>query len=243
VKKIKFFQDRVILIYTMGKVGSSSLENSINDAVHLHSLYQNPPNPMHWKLRNPTKYQKVKSYFRSKLNLLALYSARKIDIVTVVRDPMQRNISMYFQTLPFWLAQGFSEPRIKPIIDSREEGFDVIIDGFNKVFNHEYASLWFDKEIKRFSKIDVLNQQFDKTLGYKTYKNGKYNLLTIRVDILNKCENVIGEFFNLNVSIKNTNSGENKWYAEAYKRFKSEYVAPPKIVESVTNSKFYKTFF
>ena len=35
----------------------------------------------------------------------------KLKIVTLVRDPIGRNVSMYFQHLHYWLAHYFSEVR------------------------------------------------------------------------------------------------------------------------------------
>jgi hypothetical protein len=59
--------------------------------------------------------------------------------------------------------------------------------------------------------------------GYNIYKNGKYEVLVIRADLLQKKVNVLSDFTGEIVEIENTNISSNKWYSEAYSLFKKDY--------------------
>lgn len=239
----KCYRKDIILVYTMGKVGSSSLENNIDGSFHLHSLYNNPPNPLHWELRNFGIKNKVSIILRNFLRRMIFRTASSIKIITIVRPPMQRNISMFFQALPFWLSSAQSGYNSNKHIDARREGFDILCESFEEYFNHEYCLTWLDDEIKRFSGIDVYLKPFQSKKGYNIYKNGKYECLLMSLDKLNENEHILSEFVNQDVKIESINSGEMKWYSNVYKKFKSEYESSENLYEILNNSKYNKHFF
>ena len=87
---------------------------------------------------------------------------RTLKIVTLVRDPIGRNVSMYFHDLHYWLAYYFSE--VRPDRDGARRN-RPLIDCFRETFDHRYPLDWFDKELKRLSGIDVYEHAFDRTTG------------------------------------------------------------------------------
>lgn len=239
----KCVNKEIVLIYTMGKVGSSSLENNIPGSFHLHSLYNNPPNPLHWELRNYGLFRKISIRFRNAVRRYIYSRAKSVKIISIVRDPLDRNISMYFQALPFWLSVAQSGYKTKSHIDSRKEGFDVIVQSFENYYNHQYCLTWFDKELKRFSGIDVYSRKFDKENGVDIFQNGKYECLILSLEKLNNSSSIISEFLGRNVNISSENSGERKWYADIYRKFKTDYKPSEKLNRLIYNSKYYCHFF
>jgi hypothetical protein len=227
----------------MGKVGSSSLESSINGSYHLHSLFNNPPNPLHWELRNFGLKKRMSIYIRNFFRRTIFKTGKSIKIITIVRPAMERNISMFFQALPFWLSVAQSGFKCDSSLDARREGFDVLIDSFENYYSHDYCLKWFENEIERFSGINVYSQPFNQDTGYTIFKNGRYECLVMSLNKLTSNTQIISEFIGENITLNNENSGDKKWYADIYKRFRKEYEPSEKLKTKITNSKYTKHFF
>lgn len=89
-----------IIIYQMGKVGSTSLEKSLPNSFHTHTLYAKEPNPL------STSFYKSSFVLKTRYFLIRnlIKRRRKIKIISVVRHPLERNFSMFFHDLPEWLV-------------------------------------------------------------------------------------------------------------------------------------------
>lgn len=222
----KYSDEKNILVYQMGKVGSSSLEKSLSGSIHEHSFFGNPPNPTDYYLRNNTLLKIIKSRLKDIVKVFLIKRRKTVKIICPVRPALSRNTSMYFQALPFWLADyqtGYYSRSFER--DGRKDGLYILFDSFNKNFPHSYPDDWFSSELMKLTGIDVLSDVeingFDS--GYNIYKNGKYEVLVIRADLLQKKVNVLSDFTGEIVEIENTNISSNKWYSEAYSLFKKDY--------------------
>lgn len=221
----KFQTEENILIYQMGKVGSSSIEHSISGAIHFHNLYLNPPNPPHYQLLYPSWSSKLKYSLGLMMKRSLIKKRDKVKIITITRCPFERNVSMFFQALPYWMSEYYSGFGVKGRAhNNRQEGFSVLWDCFSQNFNHEYPFTWFDEELKRFSGIDVTDKIFPKEDGYSIYRNGKFEVLLIDLPKIDSLSPVIENFTGSEMALEDTNSGEKKWYKDVYGEFKREYL-------------------
>lgn len=227
----------------MGKVGSSSLESTIPGSFHLHSLYNNPPNPLHWELRNFGYRKRASIYIRNWIRRTIYKTGNSIKIITIVRPPMERNVSMFFQALPFWLSVSQSGFKSGKNIDARREGFDVLVESFEEYYNHDYCLNWFEQEIAKFSGINVYSKPFDAGKGHVTFSNGKYECLVMSLEKLNNNEHIISNFIGEKVQIHSVNAAERKWYADIYKKFRAEYKPSAYLQKKLFDSKLSKHFF
>ncbi|MCP4051834.1 MAG: hypothetical protein GY739_02010 [Mesoflavibacter sp.] len=234
--------DKLSLIYTMGKVGSSALESSIPNSYHLHSLYNNPPNPVHWNMRNPGVMDKLNAKLKVHAKRLYFKSKSHIDIITVVRNPLDRNISMFFQALPFWLSNSLSGYKNKGESENRFEGIDVLFTSFINDFNHSYPLTWLDDEIKEFSGIDIYKRPFDLDTGYKIFEKGKYRILLLEFNYLPIATHILEDFLQHKVTLEHKNTGSKKWYGEVYKNFKKELILPKDLKRELESSKYSNHF-
>lgn len=224
-KLSKFSDEDAVLIYQMGKVGSSALEVSLDNCLHFHNLFLNPPNPPHYKLLYPGRIAKLK-YSASLMLKRRFLSARdEVKIITLTRCPFERNVSMFFQAFPFWMAEyysGFGD--LLKAHNNREEGLEVVWDCFKRNFNHEYSFNWFEVELKRFSGVDIFKKSRPVDSGYSYYKNGKFNILLVEMDRINELGPIIEEFSGQEMRKTTSNSGEKKWYRDVYRSFRKEYL-------------------
>lgn len=207
-----------ILIYQMGKVGSTSLERSIPGAVQLHSLYGRPPCHLHEKKLRESVVGRVWIMFRDAFSRFAINRRPRIRIITLIRNPLDRNISMFFQDLVFWVREYVEN--YKP--DTREEGDDFLIEAFYKTFDHYYFERWFDNELKRFTGIDLLDVASEQSEVFRVQK-GKFDILFLRMETLasGEAEALLEEYCGERIHLTTDNAGENKWYADVYRRVKS----------------------
>ena len=214
-----------IFIYQMGKVGSTSLEASIENAVWTHTLYNNGPcwvrDAQLWATLNPL--QKIKRYVGPMLDRMVIRSNKEVRIITLVRDPVARDVSMFFQRLPYWYTHYLNANNDGEI--SRSDGDDIIHESFDKSFDHDYSITWFDKEIRRLTGIDVMQMDFDKNKGFGIAKKKNFSLLVLTLEKMeeNHAAGVIETFAGQQFSLVRENDGENKWYADIYKRFRKNH--------------------
>jgi len=207
------------ILYQMGKVGSSTLLNSIPNAIQIHDLYYNPPCYVHRKLR----YGKGVKYALHRLSLVArrhtlTFGAGKTKIVCVIRDPLSRNISMFFQSLPYWIIEyqtGIT--RGNTGVGATSEDSDFLSNCFETVFDHEYPCEWIERELIRFTKLDVYAEKFDKNMGYGVYSNDNFDILI--VDMLSIDRNSL------------------------YRDFKANYKPSERVISTLFNSRYHKHFY
>ena len=230
-----------ILIYQMGKVGSTSLVKALGErAIQIHNFFpSNEPcsrkpfygsslrrKPVEWLF-----YHAIRRGVRARSTL---------KIVTLVRDPIGRNVSMYFQHLHYWLAHYFSE--IRADRDGRE-GIDTLVDCFRETFDHRYPLDWFDKELKRLTGVDVYEHAFDSTRGCTEITKGGIRVLIIQTDKLRDCWHTVEEFCGRKLEFREDNRGERKWYGTLYSEFLDRYSVSADELDEIYSSKFATFFF
>jgi hypothetical protein len=244
----KYIDPESIFVYQMGKVGSSSLEMNIPKSIHIHNFYDNDPCWVNMRLHFPGYKLYVKYHAFYFIRRLFFWSRRKTKIITVVRDPHERNMSMYFQNLHSWLVHaytGFPKGRsdVKAVL-GRSEGVGVLYQVYDQVFPKRYPLDWFDFEFKKLTGINVYDYSFDKVQGYSRINTKKYEILILRADLIDKNINVVNEFCSLKLSdLKNSNDGSKKWYSTVYKEFKAGYKLSENDSLLYSESKYVKHFF
>lgn len=242
--KSMYLNDSTIFLYQMGKVGSSSLELNIENSLNIHSLYGNGPCPVRTdQVRNNflkkilhTLYDKMKRKFIKRRN--------KTKIITLIRDPLQRNISMFFQDLPYWIYK-FYDNSTDTHNHIRTENANFLNHVFETQFNHFYFDQWFDRELKKTTKIDIFKCNDIKEKKTKILNNSKFSILIIKFEYLNDKETIkeIENFTGLEISKNKTNIGEKKWYGDLYSKFKKEYTPSKEYIEKLYSRRTSKAIY
>jgi hypothetical protein len=178
---------RALLVYQMGKVGSATVERALDrleldrPVIHVHFLstrhldvvaggrscgFFAPPEPkLGWALRR---------------RIHELGPRIRCDIVTLVRDPIAREVSGLFQN-----------PERAPV-DLRGDcaGWDVsrAVGHLKQRLDHDYACDyahgWFDRELKEVFGVDVFAQPFDAQRGYQVIEGERARVLVLRLEDL-----------------------------------------------------------
>ncbi len=169
-RKLKSYSGQPVINYQMGKVGSSTVQASLEALKIDRPVY-------HVHFLNPVRVKKIelqrKRYFRTdRYGYLRrpwlsefLYEEiqkknRQWKIVSLVREPIARNISTFFEHLE---VEKTSDPQ-KYFVKSEYYGFDIeirlgntapLIELFFERLVHERPLRYFDDEVKAVFGIDM----------------------------------------------------------------------------------------
>ncbi|MBW4574477.1 MAG: putative capsular polysaccharide synthesis family protein [Aphanothece sp. CMT-3BRIN-NPC111] len=245
----KLRKNEAILVHQMGKVGSSTIVASL-EALNLNTpiYHTHTLNPQYIESRLiqlkaegrklKTGSHMITSQYLSKVIAKGL-NGRSWKVITLVREPIIRNISDYFQNIDNYLPN---------FIDRYKEGslkIDEITNNFLENYRHDRPLYWFNQEIKEVFNIDVLSVDFPKQKGYKIFANEHLNLLVIRLEDLNRCyADAFKEFLGIEqFKLTAANVAAGKQYDIAYKEIKDTIELPHWYLEKMYSSQYVRHFY
>jgi hypothetical protein len=235
------------IIHNMGKVGSIAVQIALKKThniktIHAHSIMHEGQ----YITDKPILIKAVKNKD----------SIRNWTVITLVRDPIARNLSSFFRGIQ------------KYALEYRRATNEDFRKAFEKNFKHGGRDLhrlglrWFDEEIKALYGIDVYKDPYTTLWNkkdefensprwfppYRVYQNKKTNveLLILRTEDLTKYSAVAFKYFmNLdNVVVYPANTtAEKNIIGEIYTKFLKEPKLSPKFVERMYRSKLAKEFY
>lgn len=253
-----------IVVYQMGKVGSSTIKKSLHSldvgrpVYHVHFLTQSLIDFYEGKrkklfgtdrvsdLKHIWQYQ----YLSKQLAKGGL--SDKWKVVTLVREPISRNLSAFLETVDVE-ATDDGRYRLKADTKSAYE-FDVtvgledveqLVQIFLKEFEHDVPLKFFDEQIKTVLGIDVFESEFPKDKGYKIYEGETAELLVLKLEKLEECVgDAFREFLGAeDFTLQNTNVASKKVYAPIYKELKEKIVLPHEYIDTMYDSRFMQYFY
>ena len=261
--------DDPILIYQMGKGGSSSIRNSlfrcpdprtrivlmsheyfpirnrdpeliaiepqdrdilVREIAHEQHVYQQ------FSLR-----QRMGRRFREKFYAEMIYRSyvqpkRRLKAITLVREPVANNASMFFQLLRRYIG---------PDVEPSECDTDKLVDVFIEKYMHERPLTWLDAEVKTHFGIDIFQHPFPIKKGYTAISQENVSLLALRCELDDRAkERAIADFIGLDeFEIVHSNVRNEKPEAQKYEEFKRRIRMPPALLDRMYDSKFARHFY
>ncbi len=246
-----FSQRPPILIYQMGKVGSSSVYNSVKNAGSSGGVYQ-----IHF-LNKENLEQISKTYFDQSTTLtpkhiffsrvlqkkIASHPEAAWKIITIVRDPIGRVISDFFEN-PGIHARNLVGIDGRIDIDGAKAYLQKRFADFRE--SEDYVCNWFDREMKPTFGIDVFAYDFPHSDGYQIITENTISLLILRMEDLSRTfETAIMQFLHLPkaVSLSKANVGDTKEYATQYKGIQKTILLPENVCRRIYDTKYAKHFY
>ncbi|MDP1541289.1 MAG: putative capsular polysaccharide synthesis family protein [Moraxellaceae bacterium] len=241
-----------IIIYQMGKVGSKTVENTLIQAYsqlsikvpiyHRHIL--NPRVGSEEILRrervNPEGSLEELTAGRALRKKIEENITQKWKLISLVRDPIARNVATFFQNLQEFIPDWRNRFR-EGMLD-----VDELQDKFLSIETiHDEPNFWFDGQLKAVFGIDVFASTFPQSIGYKIYDDEpRFLLLVIRLEDLNRSGlEAIERFLGLGCSqLANTNIGSEKEYVNLYNAFKKKAL-PLGYIQRIYDTKFAQHFY
>ena len=250
-----------LLVYQMGKVGSKTVTESLKTVkigrpiYHIHSLATETLDEIERKYKSFThiggdlKHFWRCQYIRMRLDR-GLNNGEKWKILTLVRDPVARNLANFFQHIRVEPSGSDRQWKLK----SEWHDFEItvsdndtkeLIEIFFKREEHDLPLIWFDRELKGILDIDVYASDFPISKGYMIYEGKKADVLLIRLEDLNDCAaEAFKEFLNIDsLTLVSANVGGQKDYADIYRAVKDSIVFPEAYLDKIYSSKFAQHFY
>lgn len=220
----------VTLNYQMGKVGSSSIgewfrQNDVGEW-HIHRFFDTPVHARRGKNKA------LKALDLALFRLLTIVR-RDIPIVTGVRFPLDRDISMYFHN-----AYGIE---MRPLPEPGE--VDGVIADFKANFPLFASAGWFDEELKRLTGVDIFAYPFDREKGFAEIAVGRFRIFVYRLDKLDTLQPELSRFLGEpKFRLIKMNESASKRYTDLYRSFKKAYVREPGAID-VGEQRFLAHFY
>ncbi len=246
-KVLKSFKENneIALIYSIGKVGSATIYNSLKKSekinfpsFHVHSL-------------QPARIEEQKNYYKSSarksipfhlLQSTAIAEALQtydgnLYIFTLIREPISRELSSIFQdSFNFTNAKQITKENISAVVKSK---IDALIKELPEIE-------WFSRELKDVFGIDIFEINFDPSIGYSIQVNGNIHFVLIRLEELNSnFDEITKAIFNRNEGIKLmiTNESSDKFYHESYLEIRKDICLSEPEINKLIESKFIQKFY
>ena len=242
-----------IIIYQMGKVGSTTLLNS------LEALELTDTKIYHTHNLTPESIAKQESVYRAKFdeircihshlihgqylyNLIQDRRLKNFKIITLTRDPVARNISGFFQNLELFFNYNYRQKlQTMPL--------EAVVNELQNIFfeevDHERPLRWFDDELKISFNFDIFQHNFYPDKGYEIYQSKDFKLLVLKQEKINHCaDTALGEFLGIdNLTIRSANLGETKKYSNLYKTFLNSIHLPEWYLDKMYLSEYCQHFY
>jgi len=160
----------------------------------------------------------------------------KAKVINLVREPIGRNVSAYFQVLDaLWQVERAHE----------NVSLERLLEGFFEKFTHERALDWFDEEFKPVLGVDVYEHEFPPESRCLRIRRGPYDILLMRVDLDDASkEKHLSEFLGVEgLRLLPANVGSKKPYADTYREFLRALRLPEAYVDRMLDSQYARHFF
>lgn len=247
-RQLKAQKQDPVLIFTMAKVGSSSVYHSLKQqsnlpCFHIHSLDKEEE----IRAKAICKEKGVYPGSRSPVFILhkhLLEKQRRYKVISLFRNPIERNLSAFFEA--FEIHMGVPAHRFKGTLQQIE-------DAFYQKLDHSYCKDWFDTHLKSGIEIDVYEHttstnsayHFAKAKGYTIIKRDQVDVLLLKSTLVDDLKSkLVGEFCGVkNFTINNVNVTDTKKGAALYAEFKSYIRFPKSYLDNQLESKYMNHFF
>lgn len=255
-----------VIVYQMGKVASSAVRNALllhglHAVLHLHAFFPLRNRNAHEievdegirksliaeilhaqrVFDRASLARKIHLLYREKVHNERIYKLcvqgkRKAKFISLVRDPIAANLSMFFQLFEEYAGTPYLPGRFS----TRE-----IIDIFLEKYNHSRPLTWFDAEMKTSLEIDVYKWPFPKDRGYLSVSKGDIDLLLLQSELEDSAKEVaISEFVGLEgFRMIQSNLGREKNYGDEYRLMKTRIRFPNPLLDEIYGSKYARHFY
>ena len=245
-----------ILVYQMGKVGSTTVLRSLRalgldmSIHHVHMLTR----------EGISRYEAFikENFFRKSVSaivenlVLVKYLRKQLDhtgsdqrwkVVTLVRDPVARNISSFFEILDLQMNYGLQDKLEARTIDNVVE--DLCKFFIDEYPDHDLPLTFFDSELKSVFGVNVFINPFPKSKGYKIYEGEKVEILLLRIEDLDRCaRDAFEKFLGVKkIEVITSRTGSEKNYSDVYRRFLGSINLPDSYLKKMYRSKYATHFY
>ena len=248
-----------VIVYQTGKVGSTAIAASLRAAsteleiYHVHTLTQAGIDAREAIYQNIVRHSDSTYFPRARHLLVSRYLRRRLaqrrgrsgsadkqrwKVITLVRDPVARHISSFFQTIDHEIPNFTQRYRDDPSL------LEQALTRFEQAPPPDEALTWFDEEIQPALGIDVYAQPFPWAQGYAIHQTERLDLLILRLEDLPRVgSEALGNLLGVDAPIVKANEAADKEYADAYRAFQERLALSAAYLEQAYSSKLAQHFY
>ena len=222
----KFKHNNIIFVYSMPKVGSTSLVSSLRlfaffsyIIIHIHDEEMLE---VLAKINDITIIEIINYNGHLK---------RNVFVVDIYRSPIEHKISTFFEKIDTYHFNTNFE-------NINNYNSNRLIQRFNNIFPHLANG---DHFIDKYNINEITNFDFEQKYMFYPKNNIKY--LKLRLNDVSEWRNIINKFFNVDVIVVNDYSSSNKNIKLAYNNFKNNYKIPNNFLEDIKNNKYFNFYY
>lgn len=164
--------DAVVAVHTMGKVGSTSVVRALRaagvDALHTHHL------GLAGLQRQALRGRTLRRIENSRTLIGHILDGRPVKLITLVRDPIARNVSTYLASLR-------NAAKRDPSILAADPG--ALAEAFAAFDQLREPVTWWHEHLQDPLDVDVFSTPFDPAAGTVEITRPHLALLVMRTDI------------------------------------------------------------
>jgi hypothetical protein len=235
-----------IIVYQMGKVGSLNvfkglmaldLDVPVYHCHMMHTLDETEERIKQFPFPD-TEVLKMLEHGRQLRRQVDSGRYRKWNLISLVRAPVPRNVSAYFELVT-------DAPDFVERWNRNEINVPELRDEFLTHFDHIAPKYWFDSQMLPVFGIDVFETPFPRAQGYQIYENERARLLVMRLENLSGClTQAMYEFLGIpEFKPGMVKTGKEKGYGEIYRSFLSGVSLPQWYVDEMNGTKYAQHFY
>lgn len=223
----KYKHNNVIFVYSVPKVGSTSLVSSLKlfaffgfIIIHIHSETM---------LEVFTSIKNISVIELINYNGYAL--KRNVIVIDIYRSPIEHKISTFFEKITSFHFNTTNE-----LLNNYK--LDKIIKRFNLIFPYiAIGDIFIDKY-----KIDEL-VPFDYTNKYTLYTKNNVKYLKLRLTDVNSWRKILKKVLNIDVVIVKDYSSSDKPFKNIYNLFLKSYKIPENLLNIIQSCKYFNYYY
>ncbi|MFK7977007.1 MAG: putative capsular polysaccharide synthesis family protein [Halioglobus sp.] len=248
-----------VVVLQMGKVGSSSVVRTLEAGLTDHFVH-------HVHFLSDEFIERVEGQFKAAKSAKRGYhldqhvaasrylnkyltrdlAGKKPLLVSLVRDPVARNLSAFFQAFPVYFASPHQQRNATGSMAefSADELERMFLDEFGE-YRHNLPLTWFDEHIKAGFGLDIFADTFDQEAGYSLFENDQCSLLVLTVESLP--DSLVAGMSALlgvkSIEVLRDNTATDKAYGDAYQQFMRTVRLSEEYLDRMYDSDFAKFFY
>lgn len=242
-------RDPALLVHQMGRAGSMTTVNTLRAAGLTMPVFHT-----HWlnsaSVAKRLEWVSGKPETRHPLNMrTSLRVSQEIrdkgprhrdwHLVTVFREPVARNLSVFFLSVEAFIPDFFRR------YANGSLSHDEILDTFLERFPHDQPLRWFDEEVRDVFGLDVYRHPFPQDKGFQIIRDAGTSILLIKVEKLNTCyREAFAAYLDLSIpELEQTHITERDPSYSMYGDFISRVELPHAYLDRLYNAPFATHFY
>ena len=211
---------KVVVVHTVGKVASSTIYYGAKATLVNHQLF-------HTHTLNPVRMERIVRVLQRHGNSLSIESGHIKDsrdlapilldksiefkIITLIRDPIARDVSAFFENLNIFGVDQNNLPTV-----------DEACKKFVATYPNNTIEEWFSDEFCKVFGIDLFAMDFPKDVGWNIFSKDNFKFLLMKAETPDDVkQNVVAAFLECpRFKISNANIMSEKFDKSYYKNFK-----------------------